>query len=187
MDNNALIAIVAVVAIVALGLAIWSVVRKRQSAHLRDQFGPEYGKAVETFGGPRSAERELAAREKRVKSFDIRPLSLEQHRQFTREWQEVQTRFVDDPSKAVADADRLVKELMQARGYPMVDFEQRAADISVDHPEVVNHYRSAREIAVTNREGKASTEELRQALVHYRALFEDLLESAPPQKRASAR
>ena len=120
----------------------------------------------------------MAAREKRVRSLDIRPLPPEEQARFVEAWKKAQTRFVDEPSQAAADADILVKDLMQTRGYPVGDFEQRAADISVDHPDVVSNYRAAREIALRNKAGKATTEDIRQAMVHYRSLFEELLETA---------
>lgn len=175
MDNNTLIllglvALVVVIALVAL------VTRRRKSAALRDTFGPEYAHAVETHGSVAKAEAELALRQKRVSKLEIRPLPEADRRNFAAAWRDSQARFVDNPGAAVKDADRLVKDVMQARGYPMGDFEQRAADISVDHPRVVENYRSARAIAQANERGEASTENLRQAMVHYRTLFQDLLE-----------
>jgi hypothetical protein len=190
MDNTTILVMTIVVVVGALVAAalIWNSTRKRRRQVLKDRFGPEYDRAVDAFGGPRPAERELEARQRRVERFHIRPLSAELHQRFAEAWKRVQSRFVDDPSMAVSEANGLVKEVMQARGYPMVEFEQRAADISVDHPHVVEHYRSAREIAQSNHQGRASTEELRQAMVHYRALFEDLLEAAPSTvRRVSAR
>ncbi len=190
MDNTTMLVMTVVVVVGALVAAalIWNATRKRRSQDLRDRFGPEYDRAVDAFGGPRPAERELAARQKRVEKFHIRPLSPELHQRFTEAWKRVQARFVDDPSMAVSEANGLVKEVMQTRGYPMVDFEQRAADISVDHPHVVDHYRAAREIALSNHQGRATTEELRQAMVHYRALFDDLLVETPSTvRRVSSR
>jgi hypothetical protein len=136
---------------------------------------------VGQFGGERKAEAELAAREKRVRSLDIRALTPQEQARFTDAWKKAQSRFVDEPSQAAADADVLVKELMQVRGYPVGDFEQRTADVSVDHPNVVSNYRAAREIALRNNAGKATTEDIRQAMVHYRSLFEELLETAQPE------
>ncbi|HEU5180949.1 MAG TPA: hypothetical protein VFW45_09160 [Candidatus Polarisedimenticolia bacterium] len=190
MDNTTMLimAIVVVVGALVAAALIWNTTRKRRSQDLRDQFGPEYDRAVDTFGGPRPAERELAARQKRVERLHIRPLSPELHQRFTEAWKRVQARFVDDPSMAVSEANGLVKEVMQARGYPIGDFEQRAADISVDHPNVVAHYRAARDIALSNHQGRAGTEELRQALVHYRSLFDELLLETPSTvRRVSAR
>jgi hypothetical protein len=132
---------------------------------------------MDEYGDKRRAEEELAARQKRVETFHIRSLTAEERSRFSEAWHAVQARFVDDPSGAIVDADQLVKQVMETRGYPMGDFEQRAANISVDHPAVVTNYRAAREIAMENRNGNVNTEKLRQAMVHYRALFEDLLET----------
>jgi len=154
--------------------------QRRRSAALRERFGPEYQHAVDQFGDERKAETELAAREKRVRSLNIRALSPQEQARFADAWKGAQARFVDAPSRAASEADILVKELMQVRGYPVGDFEQRAADISVDHPDVVSNYRAAREIAVRNNAGKATTEDIRQAMVFYRSLFEELLETAQP-------
>lgn len=142
----ALIAVLVIAALVA-----WQVVQRRKSEALREKFGPEYEHAVETYGDTRHAEEALAARERRVKKLDIHPLPHDQYYRFTDEWQQVQAGFVDDPVAAVKDANRLVTVVMAARGYPMGDFEQRAADISVDHPNVVMNYRAARDIAAVSR------------------------------------
>jgi Sec-independent protein translocase protein TatA len=164
--------VIAVVVLLLLG--------RRRSAALRQKFGSEYRRAVGEFGDERKAEAELVAREKRVRGLNIRPLTPEEQERFAEAWKRAQARFVDEPSQAAADADILVKELMQTRGYPVGDFEQRAADISVDHSEVVSNYRAAREIALRNNAGKATTEDIRQAMVHYRSLFEELLETTEP-------
>ena len=151
------------------------VVRNRQRANLRAKFGPEYSRTVEEVGSPRKAEAELAEREKRVAGFSLHPLSLQQVDMFTDAWNKVQTQFVDDPQGAVSRADVLLTEVMEVRGYPIVDFERRSADLSVDHPEVVQNYRSAHDIAIRHARGEADTEDLRQAMIHYRALFEELV------------
>ena len=166
--------IVAVVVIAAIVIAalVWS--RRRRSDRLRDQFGPEYDRAVEEKGGRAKAEAELAERERRVHKLHIRPLDTSERREFMDRWTEVQARFVDDPPRAVAFADALLGQVMKARGYPVTDFDQRAGDISVDHPIVVEHYRKAHDIAVRHEGGQASTEDLRQAMIHYRALFDNL-------------
>jgi hypothetical protein len=187
MNASVIVAIVVVLVVAVGGLLIWDTIRRRRTRILRDRFGPEYDQTVVTYGGTQRAERELAAREKRVKTFHLHPLAPDLQQRFTAAWKDVQTRFVDDPSKAVAEADALVKDLLQARGYPVVDFEQPSADISVDHPHVVSHYRAAREVALSNREGRANTEDLRRAMVHYRALFEDVLEVSPPLRRVGVR
>src|SRR5206468_11604706 len=127
-------------------------------------------------------EAELAAREKRVRKLEIRGLEPGEQSRFAEAWQKTQARFVDEPSQAVRDADGLVKEVMQARGYPVGDFDQRAADVSVDHPNVVTHYRAAHDIVSRNNQGQATTEDLRQAMIHYRSLFEELLETTETAK-----
>jgi FtsZ-interacting cell division protein ZipA len=182
--NTATIIILAIV-VVLIAVAAFFYFRQRRSANLRKQFGPEYKRAVEQYGDQRKAEAELAEREKRVRKLDIRGLTRDEQNRFSDNWKKTQAHFVDAPSPAVSEADGLVKELMLARRYPVGEFEQRAADISVDHPEVVNNYRSAHEIAERNKSGKATTEDLRQAMVHYRSLFEELLETeaAEPSRR----
>ncbi len=176
--NTSILFVVAVLAVLALAGVI--VLERQRSLKLREHFGPEYEHVVNEYGDKRRAEAELAAREKRVKQLDIHPLTPEERDRFASAWQVAQARFVDEPSRATDDANRLVKEVMAVRGYPAGDFEQRAADISVDHPNVVTHYRAARELAVTklhSDNGEVSTEDLRQAMVHYRTLFDDLLET----------
>jgi hypothetical protein len=174
--------IVAVIVVLAVAaLVIWYFgQQRRKHEQLREQFGPEYDRAVETYGERHEAEEALSARAERVAALNIRPLSPEQSTRYAEEWRQVQTRFVDDPEHAIREADTLCSEVMQARGYPMGDFEQRAADISVDHAHVVEHYRAAHAVATAAEDGSASTEDLRQAMVHYRTLFEDLIESRQP-------
>jgi hypothetical protein len=146
---------------------------------------PEYERSVREFGNPRQAAAELERRAERVEHLQIRPLSSEDCARFTETWRSVQALFVDDPARATAAADRLITEVMRVRGYPVVDFEQRAADVSVDHPRVVENYRAAYGIARRSEAGEANTEDLRQAMVHYRALFTDLLETAPGEEAAA--
>jgi len=165
---------VAVLALIAL--AVWFFYKKKQSHRLQERFGPEYGRTVDELGGRTKAESELKAREKRVERLDILPLTPAEAARFSQDWNALQGRFVDNPKSAVVQADQLVRELMLKRGYPMGDFERRAADISVDHPAVVDHYRAAQAIAVRDKRGEANTEELRKAVVHYRDLFDELLE-----------
>jgi hypothetical protein len=171
------IVIIALLAVVAF--FVW---RRNESRGLVDRFGPEYGRAVDELGSRPKAEKELKARQKRVAKLDIEPLSPQEAERFSREWRVLQGRFVDNPKGVLADADRLVRDLMQKRGYPMGDFERRAADISVDHPDVVDHYRAAQAIATLDRRGEADTEALRKAVVHYRALFDELLEVRQDQR-----
>ena len=182
MEDYALIAAVLVVAVVLIA-AIWMMARRRRRASLQEKFGPEYHRAVGTTGSSAAAETALLEREKRVKEYKIRALTSDERSRFTTMWQRVQAQFVDDPSSAVVEADVLVTELMTTRGYPMSDWEHRVEDLTVDHPTVVNHYRQAREISRRQAGGGATTEDLRQALVHYRALFTDLLDDASTTKR----
>ncbi len=176
MDTNTLLIIVVALLVVVVAAVAVVTSRRRRSEELKERFGPEYDHAVQEYGDPHKAEQELNARAKRVEAFNLRALAPGERERFSEEWRTTQAEFVDDPDKAIQHADRLVKQVMQARGYPVGDFEQRAADISVDHPNVVNHYRTAHDIAIKESQGKASTEDLRQAMVHYRALFEDLLQ-----------
>lgn len=183
MDTNTLLIVVVVVLVIAaIMFALVMTTRRRRTKGLKEQFGPEYKHAVDEYGGPHKAEEQLQARQKRVEAFDIHPLAPGEGDRFAEQWKQAQAEFVDAPDKAVTDADRLVKQVMQQRGYPVGDFEQQAADISVDHPNVVTHYRTAHEIALKQEKGKASTEDLRQAMVHYRALFEDLLQTDTAEK-----
>jgi len=175
MDTSTTI-ILALVVIVVVGGIVWMMMQRR-SEELRKRFGPEYDRVITERGDARQAESELAARQKRVERLDLHSLDPAERERFIDAWQSTQSHFVDAPTEAIKDADRLVSEVMRARGYPVGDFEQRAADISVDHPVVVENYRAARAIALANERGEAGTEELRQAIVHYRALFEDLLET----------
>jgi hypothetical protein len=165
-----------VVVLVVIALAAWFIYKKKQSHRLQERFGPEYGRSVDDLGSRSKAESELKAREKRVEHLTIVPLAPSEGARFSEAWKVLQGRFVDDPKNAVVQADQLVRELMLKRGYPVGDFERRAADISVDHPAVVEHYRAAQAIAVRDGRGEADTEELRKAVVHYRALFDELLE-----------
>lgn len=174
MDSTTAI-LIAILAIVVVGLAVWAFSRKRQSHDLRERFGPEYDRAVDQHGSPARAEADLRQREKRVSKLDIRPLPGTERERYAQSWKTIQSKFVDSPTEAVRDADRLVKELMRDMGYPMGDFDQRAADISVDHPRVVDNYRQARGVARANERGEASTEDLRNSMIHYRELFSDLL------------
>lgn len=167
-----LIVVVVLVAIVALIM----ISRKRQGDRLREAFGAEYDHQVQEAGGSRAkAEAELLKREKRVDKLQIRALPPAQRDAFAADWTQVQAGFVDDPQKAIALADALVGEVMKARGYPVEDFDQRAADISVEHPELVSNYRAAHEIAVRHSKGQADTEDLRAAFIGYRSMFEELL------------
>jgi len=168
--------VVAVAVLVLIALAAWFFYQKKQSQKLQQRFGPEYKRAIDQLGSRTKAESELKEREKRVERLHIVPLAPPEAARFSQAWKAVQSRFVDNPKNAVVEADKLVRELMQKRGYPVGDFERRAADISVDHPNVVENYRAAQAIAMRAERGGADTEELRKAVVHYRALFAELLE-----------
>ena len=169
------IILLGILAVVLLAVAIGFIAqRQRQSKRLRQRFGAEYDRAVTEFGRNK-AEAELKAREKRVEKLTIIPLAPADAARFTQAWTALQGRFIDNPKGVVVEADHLVRELMLKRGYPMGDFEMRAADISVDHPAVVENYRAAQAIAVRDERGEADTEELRKAVVHYRTLFDELL------------
>jgi hypothetical protein len=175
MDTWVWIVIAVVAAVVVLGI-VWAATRTRRTRALQDHFGPEYDRTVEQSRGRRDAERELREREKRHEQLNLRPLSPEARDRYVRDWQATQGRFVDDPTGAVAQADELVQRVMRDRGYPVDDFDQRAADISVEHPEVVEKYRTADGIARASERGEASTEDLRHSVRHYRALFVELLD-----------
>ena len=171
--------LVTLAVIVILAIVAFALYQRNRSRHLEEHYGTEYRRAVDQLGSRSKAEQELAEREKRVAALQLKPLPPSVAAHFAQSWKALQGRFVDDPKEAMFEADQLVRELMLKRGYPMGDFERRAADISVDHPAVVEHYRAAHDIALRDRRGQADTEDLRKALVHYRALFQDLLEVAP--------
>lgn len=181
----------AVVVLIAIALIAWVVRSKRRSDALRSQFGPEYQRTVEATGDRKKAEAELAARERHVRELEIRPLSAVERDHFRQEWRRVQSEFVDRPQAACESADRLIGEVMKLRGYPATDFDQRTAEVSVDHPLVVETYRRAHALTMGTSQGPASTENLRQAMVHYRELFEELVNEAeapqPARPRAAAR
>jgi hypothetical protein len=177
--------VLALVVFVALVLLVMAYERYRQGARLklRERFGPEYERAVKEQGSQRRAEAQLASREKRVDQFNLRELGAIERERFVSQWNALQLRFVDSPRGAVAEADDLVMLLMKARGYPIGGFEQRAADLSVDHPVVVNNYRAAHVIAMRLRKGQASTEDLRNAMIHYRTLFDEMIHITPAGDR----
>jgi hypothetical protein len=186
MQAVIIVLVVALVALVAVANWFWS---RQRSNRLHERFGPEYEHTVRQVGDRSKAEQELQTRQERVEQLHIRPLSEEERARFAEAWGSAQALFVDDPGGAIRQADRLVGEVMQARCYPVGQFEQRAADISVDHPEVVSNYRAAHTLAARAERGEASTDELRQGLLHYRALFDELLEGAAVERttRTAAR
>jgi len=175
VDSQTLIVIGVGVVVLLLALAAWFYSSRRQRVNLRERFGPEYERTVEAVGAER-ADSVLRERAERVSRFNLHKLTSDQAIAFAREWRRIQSRFVDDPDGAVGEADQLVTQVMTARGYPLEDFERRAADLSVDHPVVVQNYRIARTLALRRQRGEAGTEEMRQAVVNYRALVDELLE-----------
>jgi hypothetical protein len=176
LTTTELVVIIGVAALLVAGITAFLVDRKRRSERLRAQFGgAEYARAVKQDGNRRDAEARLEERTQRVEGFHVRPLGAADRARFVESWRGVQSRFVDGPAGAVTEADLLLGDVMSTRGYPVSNFEQRAADISVDHPLVLDNYRNAHEIALRQVRGQATTEELRQAMVHYRTLFEELI------------
>lgn len=181
--------VIAVAVVLAIVVVAAAMARKRRSEQLQDRFGPEYGRTVEGTGDRREAERELREREKEHEELDIQPLSEAARTRYTGEWQRVQAQFVDDPEGAVRAGDRLVQQAMGERGYPVddSDFESRAATLSVEHGDVVQDFRQGHDLWQRYDRGDGSTEDLRQAMVHYRSLFERLLEGEPVSEEASRR
>jgi FtsZ-interacting cell division protein ZipA len=173
--------LIAVVVVAVLAVVVWQAMARRKTGHLQDQFGPEYDRTVGSADSKRDAESELQAREERRQQLEIRPLSQAARERYLDRWQNVQAQFVDDPRTAVASADSLIQSAMEERGYPVEDFEQRASDISVDHPHVVENYRQGHQLAKASADGSDSTENLRQAMRHFRSLFEELVEPAADQ------
>ena len=177
--------LIAVVVVLVAAAAAWAAYGQRRKG-LRDRFGPEYDRTVAERGGRMKAESELAARQKRREKLDIRPLDPASRQRYQSQWQSAQARFVDEPRGSVSQADELLGQVMSARGYPVADFDQRSADLSVDHPIVVQNYRAAHDVAVRHERGQASTEDLRQAMIHYRELFEDLAGEPEVGRRRAA-
>lgn len=175
MDSQTLMVIGVGVVVLLLVLAVWAYTSRRQRVSLRERFGPEYERTVEAVG-PERADAILRERAERVGRFNLHTLTTDQVNAFARDWRRIQSRFVDDPEGAVGEADQFITEVMTARGYPLADFDRRAADLSVDHPVVVENYRNARTLALRRQRGEAGTEEMRQAVINYRALVDELLE-----------
>jgi hypothetical protein len=179
-DPRLIAGVVVFVLIIVVGFALLVRNRRKTTAGFRKRFGSEYDRAVLEHGSERKAEAKLADRETRVENLKIRALTAAERGRFLADWQSVQSRFVDHPKSAVTEADELVSSLMQARGYPVADFDQRAADISVDHPRLVENYRSAHGVAVRLGRDEAGTEDLRTAMIQYRSLFDELVEEQTP-------
>jgi len=186
MDQEVLTAVVIVVAAALIIGAIWLLLRRRRTTELRERFGPEYDRVRQSKQSAAEAERELQDRQRRVEAFALKPLTPEDADAFSALWRRVQARFVDEPRTAAVEADRLIEDVMRARGYPVEDPSRRLDDLSVDHAHVVNHYRAGREIVTRHERGDATTEDLRQAMVHFRALFDELVAAhRRPARRAS--
>lgn len=187
MDQNQTVVLIVlvIIAVIVIAAIAFANSRKRRSRKLRERFGPEYERVLQQEGDPRRAEGVLEFRQKRREKYKMRPLSDADRSSFGVRWNEVQARFVDDPRGAVTVADSLVTDVMQTRGYPIGEFDQRAADLSVDYPRIVENYRAAHEIAMRHSAGKASTEDLRQAMVHYRELFQELLDEPDAQRKGA--
>src|SRR5690349_24141899 len=168
--------LIVVAAVIVLAVVVWRAMTTRRTRQLQDRFGPEYNRTLDSSDSKRDAEAELRAREERREQLDIRPLPTAARDRYVSEWQRVQALFVDDPQGAVHDGDMLNQSVMRDRGYPVDDFEQRAADVSVDHPRVVENYREGHRLANASARGDGTTEDLRQAMRHYRALFEELVD-----------
>jgi hypothetical protein len=167
--------VIAVVAVLVIAAVAYAALAARRRRELRTGFGPEYDRTLESAGSRRAAESELRERVSRYDEFDLRELDRDERQRYLRDWDALQARFVDEPAGAIRDADALIQDVMRARGYPVDDFDQRAADLSVEHPAVVENYRGAHTIAKRAHAGDATTEELRRGVVHYRALFEELV------------
>jgi len=185
MDNTTLI-VVAVAVVVVAAAVMLLLTRRRRTSVLRERFGPEYDRALTTTGKVSEAERVLQERQKRVAAFSLRELAPEEAELFATSWKNVQARFVDDPRTAVLEADRLIGEVMQARGYPLEEPAKRLEDLSVEHGRVIEHYRAGRAIVARHEQGQASTEDLRQAMVHFRLLFEELTARATTAVRRAS-
>jgi hypothetical protein len=183
MDQRTAIVFVCIAIALLAGISLWLYLRHRRSQSLRERFGPEYDRVVRQEGNVRRGEGVLEFREKKREKLPIRPLSTSARNDYANRWNNVQALFVDDPEGSVAKADSLVSEVMEARGYPVSDFAERAEIISVDHPVVVENYRAAHAIAISRARGQATTESLRKAMVHYRALFDDLLRDTLPERK----
>ena len=175
--NTTTYIIVGVVLVLLIIGAIAAVVssRRHRSKGFQNKYGPEYDRTVQSAGNEKKAQAELDERQKHVETMNIRPLSISERERYQSEWKAIQAKFVDQPGQATVEADHLIMEVMKVRAYPVSDFEQRAADISVNYPALVSNYRLAREIAIKNEQHSANTEELRQAFIYYRSLFDELL------------
>jgi hypothetical protein len=184
MQPTSLVVIALVAAVLLAAILVWAGLRRRRTDMLRERFGDEYDRTLEEQGKRAKAEEALQQREQRVAKLDIRPLTAQERGDFSRDWREVKAVFVDSPVEAVHHADRLLAAIMKARGYPMADFDRRYEDLTVDHGDVARHYREGHKITERHRLGEASTEDLRQAMIHFEALFDDLVNEVAPDDEA---
>ncbi|HEX9014432.1 MAG TPA: hypothetical protein VF960_00355 [Chloroflexota bacterium] len=184
MSTTAVVAIV-IVAIIVVAVAVWVYTQRQKSEQLREDFGPEYDRAVDEYGTKGSAEAVLEARRERVESVELHPIGAEERGRFEEAWRSVEARFVDDPLGAVVAADEVIAEVMEARGYPKSDFEQRVGDLSATHPDLTDDYRTGHEVALSSRRGEAGTEDLRKAMVSYKRIFQELLSEEGSQREAA--
>jgi hypothetical protein len=184
MNTTEIVVLVLVAVLIVAAVIVFQ--RRRTTESLRSKFGPEYGRAVDESGGERKAQAQLKARVERVAQYGLRPLSPEQRKQFEAEWREVQKRFVDDPKGAATQADDLLGRVMTARGYPEGDFDHRLEDLSVDHAQTIQDYRAAHDAVLRHARGEAGTEDMRQAIIHYRALFDELVGGSPEAEAKTA-
>jgi hypothetical protein len=184
--NITYLIVAVVLVLVVVGLIMGAIfASRRRSQRFQNKFGPEYDRTVKTAGGEKKAQAEMDERRKHVDTLNIRPLSVSERERYQAEWSSIQAKFVDQPGQATVEADHLIMEVMKVRAYPVSDFDQRAADISINYPTLVSNYRAAREIAIKNEQHSANTEELRQAFIHYRSLFDELLkeEAVVPERK----
>ena len=186
IDPAAIFLAIAVIVVIALLVGAIVFLRRMHRRRMQKRFGPEYERLAAEMGSHKRAEARLFARERRVAGYNIHPLREDDRMRYLRVWRSVQAKFVDNPGEAVAKADQLLTEAMADRGYPMAEFERRSADLSIHHPMVVQNYRAAHDIALKHRNGKASTEDLRQAMIHYRTLFTELVSGEPLERAAAA-
>ena len=185
LDSRVIVSVIVIALIIVVGMTLYVRERRKTTAGLRKRFGPEYDLAMLEHGSQHKAEAKLVDRETRVETLKIRELGATERERFLAEWHSVQSSFVDHPKGSVTEADELISSLMQARGYPVADFDQRAADLSVDHPRLMEFYRSAHGVTMRLAGDKASTEDLRTAMIQYRSLFDELVQGQTLGKRKS--
>jgi len=184
--NETILTLLFIGLILAIAIGIWLTIRNKRTEHLRDRFGDEYDRTVDDRGNRSKGEKALEEREERVDALDIRPLTEDEHQKFATEWKDVKSVFVDSPTEAVMHADRMLGTMMKTKGFPMADFDRRYEDLTVNHPDVARHYREGHKIVDSHDSGNASTEDLRQAMKHYEALYDRLISDAQGTPEAVA-